>query len=145
MNPWIKAEYERLRRNNWRAVDALRAARVKDRFEDLQNERLVRFRFEPECDMYEFGEGEEPFREEITERINREGYWIVCTDYLNAETEEWEQAEAIGGFIGDDWQDSGYDVDLRLAAIEAHETCVEQAAQREADALESRATFACVV
>lgn len=147
MNPWTRHEYNRLRALGWTASDALRSARIKDRFSDLENDGLVKLELEPECDFYDDSYLEScgltpdrlaREREDLRNRIERDGHWILVAYYRADDESEWIAADSCGGFIGDDWKDSGYDTDLRSAAIDA----IEAITQREADSLATRATYA---
>lgn len=134
----VKREYLRLRRRGWRAVDAIRAARIHERWRELEGDR-VKIDLLPEIDAYDYDLVEsEKDRKAIAARIESEGYWIAVAYIRLHDDDEWEEVESIGGFIGDDFDDSGYDVDLKLTALEA----LDAAYQREADSYADRATYA---
>ena len=130
MNSWIRAEYDRLRKAGWPASDALRAARTKDAFDDLENEGIVKL--EAEIDP----EGHDPSyvdtwtdrpqawrdrtKKEISERASSEGTWGIVAYARASEDAVWEEVYSCWDFVGTDWKDSGYDVDARLAAVEYH-------------------------
>jgi hypothetical protein len=147
MNARILAEYLRLRRNGCSGSYALRAARTLDAFTDAENDGLVKLECEPECDYYDDSyvdtwehcsqTAKDRAKKEIADRIDRDGHWILVGYYLDTDG-TWERADCIGGFIGDDWQDSGYDVDIRQACLDQ----LEAQAQCGADELASRATYA---
>lgn len=135
LTPYAKREYKRLRRNNWPAKEALRAARIRDRFTDLEAEDCVRIVCEPECELYDDSYLEcqgltprqiEHVRKELWERIERTGYWMYASEYRD-ECGVWQSVDAIGSFIGDDFKDSGYDIELMKAAIDAYEESVFRA------------------
>lgn len=143
MNP--TREYQRLRRKGWRSADAWQVATVKARWEDAggyiktdgydedTTEHPVRLRIEPDeivslDDLA--GDTFDPKanpdipkarmdreREAFIETVNRDGVWGVIAEYWNGE--KWVHADSCWGFVGDDWQDSGYDVDAMEAALEA--------------------------
>lgn len=46
------------------------------------------------------------------------GVVMVCAEWWNGE--EWEHADSARGFIGNEWQGSGLDVDLMQAAMDAY-------------------------
>jgi len=136
---WIKLEYQRLRRRNWRAVDAIRAARINCQWDELEAQDLLRVIQEPEIDWYEFDPSvDSKYKSEVEDRINREGYWIYLTQMRMSVDNEWETVDSCGGFIGFDWHDSGYDIDMKLAAIQA----LDDAYQFEANEMAERATYA---
>ena len=131
MSPWIKQEYERLRRKDWPAKDALRAAKVRDQWDDLENEGKVRIVSEPSPDLYDDSyidtwtdvsqAKREQARKELWARIERDGVWMYASEFWDEEIQDWKSADAIGDFVGNEFRDSGYDTDLREAAIEAYE------------------------
>jgi len=52
------------------------------------------------------------------DRINREGVYGIIGEYnCNG---VWEHADSVWGFVGDDWKESGYDIDIMAATIEAY-------------------------
>lgn len=54
---------------------------------------------------------------EFKDRIDRDGVWGIVTEYFDGEA--WQQADSCWGFVGDDWKDSGYDIDAKEAALDA--------------------------
>lgn len=58
-------------------------------------------------------------RDAERERIEREGVWGIVAQYRTDADAEWEDAHSVWGFVGDDWQSSGYDDDARAQAIDA--------------------------
>jgi len=121
MNEWIKAEYFRLRHEGWAASCAWRAAKVKDAWEDAEAEGLVRLGADPdECTYIEDldPDGTPEQRAETMRRANRDGVWVFYTEYLDP-VHGWVVADSIGGVLGDDFEDSGYDTDLRENALDA--------------------------
>lgn len=69
----------------------------------------------------------EKYRKELWDRIERDGVWILCGEYWN--DNEWEMADCCGGFIGDDWENSGYDSDTMDATIQAYQNHLETKAR----------------
>jgi len=127
VNDWVKAEYRRLRAKEWPARDALRAAKVKDAWEDAEAEGLVRAICEPEIDYYddsyvdtwEISDARKArIKADIAARIERDGHWMYATEYLDP-VDGWTVADSCGGFVGEDFEDSGYDTDMREAALKA--------------------------
>ena len=121
-----QSEYLRLRHKGWPASNAWRAAKVNEAFASAEAEGLVRVSCEPESyyddsyiDTWDDSEKEkEKLRKELWTRIEQEGCWICGTQYLDP-IHGWTRVDSIGGFIGDDWKDSGYDVDSKSQALEA--------------------------
>ncbi len=133
MNP-IEYEYRRLRRKYWPASEAWRAAKVTAAFDAAEYEGLVKVEAVPEFDVYDEGEMFDPKvnpdispkrlareQKELHERIERDGVWILVSYFRTDPEQEWIEVDSVGGFIGEDFEDSGYDVDLKSAAVEALE------------------------
>ena len=143
---WVRHCYNEYRAKGYNAETALHAARIKDRFTDLENEGLVRLHAEPECDVYDDSyidtwdhlseEGKKRAKKELWDQIEREGCWIWIGQWRANDEAEWEYADNIGGIIGDAL--CGYEIDLMQSAIEA----LDAFQQSEADNLAQRATFA---
>jgi hypothetical protein len=55
-------------------------------------------------------------RREEVDRVERDGVWGVIGEYWNGE--EWERVDSCFGFVGDDWRDSGYDIDIMRATLD---------------------------
>ena len=63
-------------------------------------------------------------RERELERADRDGVWGVVSQAWDGEA--WEDVDSCFGFIGEDWQDSGYDVDIKASALERAEDLLER-------------------
>jgi len=116
MNSTIQREYARLRKLGYPASNAWRAAKVRARFDGEPCVRLV-----GETDLLDLDVSWcETERElaELIDRANRDGVWMWRAEYLDP-VDGWTSAWDCSGFIGDDFDDSGYDVDAREAALEA--------------------------
>lgn len=61
------------------------------------------------------------------ERAKRDGCWGMVGQFWNGT--EWENADSIWGFIGDDFRNSGYDTDIMHATLKAYNESLEQAAR----------------
>ena len=61
-------------------------------------------------------------REEQREhdRIDRDGVWGVVGEYFDGE--KWQHADSCFGFVGDDWENSGYEIDIMAATLESLKT-----------------------
>lgn len=113
-------EYARLRGLGWRACDAWRTAKIRERFAKLEAEGKVQLLCEPECDYYD-DSWCDPEELKITHaRIESEGCWVLSSAAVGPEGRE-EPCDSVGGFIGEDWRDSNYDDDIMLAACELAE------------------------
>lgn len=128
LTPGVRREYARLRGLDWTASSAYRAARVHEAFEAAEADGLVRFEAKvDECaDLDELvgDEATEEERAQIAERCERDGVWGIVSEYLVAPCtacgaqERWEVADSVWGFVGADYEDSGYDVDVKASALE---------------------------
>jgi len=133
----VETEYYRLRNCHVRwdvpksflpaptpAAQAWRAAKINMAWEAAEHAELVRVNpLVDECCSVEDLAGTEATQEEINRveaRCNNEGVWDYHTEYFDP-VEGWTFADQCGGFIGDDWIDSGYDVDMKEAALAALE------------------------
>jgi hypothetical protein len=138
--------YVKYRGKNYPASVALRAAKIRTEWDSLECDGLVRIEVLSEIDSYEsiYGrEEDDKYRREINARIENEGFYIYEVQYrLSEDSEEWVTVDSLGGFIGDDWFDSGYDIDMMASAIDALRKEQDRAATDEAEQLMSRATYA---
>lgn len=126
----IEREFRRLRGKGWLALQAWREAKSRARFDALEAAGVVRLRVEADELLYDDSYIDtwtsiplverERERRETWARIEREGVWGVCAEYLDP-VDGWTPTDAVWGFVGDDWKDSGHDGDLRDAAVEAFE------------------------
>lgn len=70
-------------------------------------------------------------RQAEIDRIERDGVWGYVAEYWDGD--QWEHADSIWGFIGGDFDSSGYDTDLMESALDALDAClVAQARALEA-------------
>lgn len=51
------------------------------------------------------------------EQVNRDGVWGIIGEVWTGET--WEHADSCFGFVGDGWRESGYDLDIMRATLDA--------------------------
>jgi len=112
----IATEYARLRRLGWKAIEAFDAAKVRAAFLDAGD--CVELEVVPDLDADLSFLNQDCFAdcaENERDRANREGCWGVVAKAYG------ETVDSVWGFIGDDWKDSGYDVDLMRAALRAVE------------------------
>jgi len=138
-------EYQRLRGRGWTASEAIRAARTRVAFEKAEEEGLVRWRCEPEEESLDIFEPdyshERPsdakrYAAEWLRSVERDGIWLYGVEVLQDAFEPdgtprafrntpkwvaaWEVVDGIGGVVGD-IRDTGYDIDLMQAALDALE------------------------
>lgn len=127
MNP-VEYEYHRLRRKEWAAQAAWRAAKTNAEWDAAEWEELVKLDVIPEFDVYDDSfidtwglspKKAEAEKKEIHQRIERDGCWIIVSYFRPDRDAEWIAVDSVGGFIGDDYKDSGYDTDLKRAALDA--------------------------
>jgi len=126
-------EYERLRAKGFSEKDASRAAKIAVAFDEAERREVLRFRVLPDQEMYDdsyIDTWEDMTKEERTQaklelwqKIERDGVWgIVVEKYFKCDAcgrQGWEQVDSCWGFVGDDWQDSGYDTDLKNQGLKA--------------------------
>lgn len=94
---------------------------------------------EPDGDGYDFSHvGEARAHKAISQRVDREGVWGIVGKFRASSDDAWQDADSVWGFIGRDWQDSGYDDDVRRSVLAA----LDKVDQRSAEELASRATYA---
>lgn len=145
-NDIVTKEYNRLRSKDWIASAAFRAASIHARFTQYEG-KFVKLSCEPEIDWYDDSyidswdcseQEKKRFKKELADRIEREGHWILAAYCRVDESNRWEMVDSVGGFIGDDFIDSGYDVDLKRAALKELNNRWEEAAKE----LSKRATYA---
>jgi hypothetical protein len=53
------------------------------------------------------------------ERIEREGTAYIAADYYDPLRREWILADSCGGFVGNEWEDSGDDLYIKMSAVHA--------------------------
>ena len=117
MDQKTQRDYARLRAMHWTAREALRAAKIRARFEALEHEGRVRLDVLEDEEPYDHGDmGDE---KATNERIERLGLYGIQTSVACACCGAWNVVDAVWGFIGQDWRDSGYDTDLMDSAIDA--------------------------
>ena len=70
----------------------------------------------------------EKYRKELWDRIECDGVWSLVGEYWDGS--EWVHADSCGGFIGDDWKDSGHDTDIMSMTISAYSDHLEAEARK---------------
>lgn len=66
-------------------------------------------------------------RKAFVERVRDEGATCLIGEYFDGD--DWQHADSCWGFIGDDWKDSGYDVDIMRATLSAYDAHAESVAR----------------
>lgn len=56
--------------------------------------------------------------QEFVDKVNREGVYGIISQYKCPTCGEWITVDSCWGFVGDDWKGSGYDLDVKAAALE---------------------------
>lgn len=146
MNTFIRAEYMRLRAKGWTASAALRAARIEDTWTDLVNEGVVRIEHpideEPYDDSYidtwdDLSPAKrERCKKELHDTIERWGVYGIVGAFFDGKS--WVTVDSVWSILGNDLDDTGYDVDIKEATIDAY----EKHHDAQAAELASRATYA---
>lgn len=120
----ILREYKRARAQNWTAIHAFHHAKTKVLFDNTPGVRLcVECDPDPECCLdVECSDKE---KKELIKRVNQEGAWALVS-YVQDIDGEWNVVDSCGGFIGEDWEWSGYEADLMNAALKEREKIFQQ-------------------
>lgn len=133
MDKSIVREYRRFRSIGYSATQALFAARVGMEFFDLECDGKVRLAIEPEDDVagvLDYLNQDcytERQRKEERERADRLGVWGIVGQYCCPCCGEWTTADAVWGFVGEDWKDSLYDSDIMSETIKQYRAnCAHQ-------------------
>ncbi len=128
----LHKEYARLRTRGWPAAEAFRSAKINVAFDDARRAGQVDFRTRDDQEPFDASyidtwtdlseTARDKARKDALKRVESEGtYGIVsyvlrtCSEGVTHEIE----IDSCWGFIGDGWKDSGYDVDLKRAALDA--------------------------
>lgn len=141
MNATVEKEYKRLRKSGERASQAIYAARIiaeweeldgvavfeGDPYDDSQDSRvriLIRVDDDPSTAMdFDCGilgcEQDCRIHKAEARRIERNGVVGIEGQYRSSLEADWVHADSVYGFVGDDWKDSGYDVDVMSQTLEA--------------------------
>lgn len=136
MNKQLAGEYRTLRAAGWHASAALSYARTLQAWSDVggyigdedDNEPdvgAVRLRVvEEQYPDLSYLEQRDVYTErqakEVYDRANRDGCTGIVGEYFDGD--EWVHADSVYGFIGDDWNASGHDMDVMNATLAASET-----------------------
>jgi hypothetical protein len=102
-------------------VAETREQRIAREWEKAEDAGLVRMVAEPENENYfdVYGEPDsQEEREEIADRIERDGVYMYAAQYLNQDTGEWETADSIGMIFGDINGEGYYEFDLKDSALQ---------------------------
>jgi len=113
------------------AEDGLRKEAIEDKFQKAEEEGLLRFQVLPDEEMYDDSyvdtwtdvSEEERVKEKLDlwRRIEREGVWgVVVEKHFHCDAcgaDRWDHVDSCWGFVGDDWKDSGHDLDFKEAGL----------------------------
>lgn len=58
-------------------------------------------------------------KEAFINRLDRDGVWGIVGQYKCKACGHWLTADSVWGFVGDDWQESGYDLDVKASTLDA--------------------------
>lgn len=124
MDKGIVREIKRLRKKGWPMINALRVAKIRARFAELEAEGLVRLTIEPDCEPYDdtyidtwddlTPAQRKAEKKKLWDRIEREGVWGVVGKYRVGD--RWHTGGSCWGFIGEDYEDDT-DTDIMAETI----------------------------
>lgn len=129
----IKKEY-RLNRRTMTAKQSLNDARTSIAFATLEDCHLVRLNVVPDdspdlswLDQLDdkMGRGFERQAVYQRERANDFGCWGIVGQYRVMTDPRWFEVDSVWGFIDNDWQNSGYDIDIKRATMDALRTALK--------------------
>jgi len=120
--PATRREYSRLRSKGWHAEQALRGAKVTEAFRALEAEGLVRLSVDRDDLSPEDAAGDVDREAQIALGYAK-GVWRLSSERYCECCDQWCTVDSVGGFIGENGMDSGYDHDLMQAAIDAVHAC----------------------
>jgi hypothetical protein len=119
----------------YQLASAKREADIRQRWEKAEDSGLVRLEIVPDevCSLDDLlGDCFDPdvnsdIKSEILakqkqweiDRIERDGVWGVRGQFKCPSCHAWQDADSCWGFVGEDWRDSGYDLDIMDATLDA--------------------------
>lgn len=109
----IKNRYVIFRNHGYTSKEALHSAKVEYVFARLQILGFVCFKVEADIWADELNKGKH-----LRLRYLKEGCYGIITKVFDNKDAMWRIAESIWQFIGRDWEYSGYDTDIKRAAID---------------------------
>jgi len=109
--------FKRLTSKGWSIEEAARAARTLSAFAYYASD-FWQLEVIPDETPYDDSYIDDPNeKKEVRQRIRDEGVYGIKAQWRLSVDEDWEDADAVWGFIGDDWKDSGYDTDMMCSAM----------------------------
>ena len=128
-------EYKRLHHKlGWTTLEAWRAATINALFQAAEDDELVMLQidpdesadlenlegdsYSPECNPDIKPEILRKERDHFLWRINNDGVWGMVGKVKCRHCDNWETVDSVWGFVGDDWKDSVYDTDIKLACLQ---------------------------
>lgn len=108
MDKYTKRQYQYLRKQGYRANDALDYARVLDLWnnqpEDAEGNELMQLQWEPEPDIDLSWLEQDCFtvgdRRRTIEQVERDGCWIILGQVFDPSYQRWETVVSLGQVIG---------------------------------------------
>jgi len=115
--------YRAERKLGFSAADAMRNAKIRTNWNAICPE-YVQLAIVPDCDIdLSYLDQEDCFstsaKQETIDRCNRDGAWGIVGQYRLTDESEWITVDSCWGFVGDDWENSGYDIDIMQATLDA--------------------------
>lgn len=127
MTPQLEKAYRKERSLGWPAQGAIRNARTRILWAELEDDRdrpgeigVVRLKIEwDDCPDLSYLDQDCFAKDRAHEyaRANRDGVVGIVGQYWDGS--KWRIADSVWGFIGDDWRNSGYDTDVMCATLDA--------------------------
>lgn len=140
MSDRLRKLYRRVRENpcsgrvGFAAVDALREARIRLKWDLLESAGYVRIEtpYDDDADLswleqdcFTGNRGEQAYVKRIRELADREGCFGMVAEFrTDLDSEDWEQADSVWGFIG--YDDVSEDIGRNPCAPDLMESAIEQ-------------------
>lgn len=124
----VKVNYSYFRNKGFMAPQAYYFAKVKALWDVYEPLGVIQFRVVPDeleyddsyIDTWGFSKRAAKYqKEKLWKKIEQEGVWRILTEIRCPYCLSWTHVDSIGGFIGEDYNDSGYDWEVKAAAVEA--------------------------
>jgi hypothetical protein len=101
----VRSKYHRLRRAGWRAEEAIRAARILERWDKAESDGLVRLQAIPDEDWTIKDNGcscgNPVCQRRERESFERDGAWGSVGEYrTDTDSEDWTHADSVWGHVG---------------------------------------------
>lgn len=124
---WSRAkhsvEYDRRKAEvtaRWNDAEAAGLVRLEIKPDEFSSpDDLFGDTYDPKCHPDIPARQIEAERKAEIERINHDGVWGIIGEYRCCACNSWNHADSVWGFIGEDWKDSGYDLDVMEQTLDA--------------------------